>query len=136
MNAVEKLEAAIAKLEALHEASTKPTGAAHWYQGRERKRDERHTEVYSGPDERTPGSQEIVNFAEPEDAELVVVLHRTIEPQLAILRASIEAVQDWLDPDSRIGWEPQDGPHPNGPAFAAVLALADAILGVSDADVG
>lgn len=83
---MERLEAAIAKLAKLREDSTQPTGASAWYQGRERKRYERAVEVYSGPDESTPGSCDIVQFYNPADAELVVTLHRTIDTQLAFLR--------------------------------------------------
>lgn len=128
MNAVEKLEAAIGKLEEHGRGYEIING---WL-----------VEASEGCTCAGGGSE--VGYAheggcgyQPLSSDpLVVTAYRSIEPQLAILRASIQAVHDWLDPDSRIGWEPQDGPHPNGPAFAAVLALADAILGVSDADVG
>lgn len=125
MNAVEKLEAAIAKLEELREASTKPTGAASWYQGQDRKRYEGSREVYSGPDENAPGSQDIVRFAEPEDAELVVVLYRTIDAQLAVMLEARSVYLKWgISGDVALM------------KYGHAYALADAILGVSDADVG
>lgn len=112
MNAVEKLEAAITKLEAEH-ASAEP---GVW--------------ALDSAQLDQPGFMFAPRVCagcgrncalEPEDAALIVTLHRTIEPQLVTLRAALG--------DS-------GGSHDEPGAFESALKLADAILGVSDADVG
>jgi hypothetical protein len=65
------------------------------------------------------------------DAALIVTLHRTIDAQLGILSSALSDIAAWTDPNSDVGWEPGDGPTPNGPSFAAKLALARAINGVT-----
>lgn len=119
MNPTEKLEAAIAKLELLREGSTQPTGGVAWYQGRDSRRYEWATEVYTGPDENAPGSADVITVFNPFDAELIVTLHRTIDVQLDLLHAAADMKLvyrpngDGWD-STRFGW--------------AVLALANAIL--------
>lgn len=72
--------------------------------------------------------QIIAQAANGSIADLIVTLHRTIDAQLAILRNGIGRIGAWVDPDSQVGWEPQDGPVPPD-AYSTYLALADAILG-------
>jgi len=115
MNAVERLQAAIEKLEALKAASTQPTDGNAWIQGRLTHRYEGVGDVYTGPNENTPGSADIVTYIQPEDAELIVTLHRTIDAQIRVLE---EGKREWY----RSSTYPTDVAH-------AAIALADAILG-------
>jgi hypothetical protein len=105
MNAVEKLEAAITKLETL-KADAKP---GPWTIAPPHNID---------VDWRCIDSHGGVCLADATvaDAELIVTLHRTIDAQLAILRAALAIERVW--------------PIENG--GANVVALADAILGGSD----
>lgn len=84
MNAADTIQAAIAKLERLKAESTQPTGGTSWVQGNDRKPLETRGEIYSGP--LSDISSDITSWISPADAELIVTLHATIEPQLAILR--------------------------------------------------
>lgn len=114
MNPVERLQAAIEKLETLKAESTEPTGGRDsWLQGSIRRPFEDDGEVYSGPVE-VRVSSDIITHIQAEDARLIVTLHRTIDAQLAILRSAFG--------DS-------SGSHDEPNAFRLALALADAILG-------
>ena len=116
MNAVERIQAAIDKLNAERDASTPPTDGPAWIQGRADHRFERTSEVYTGPDSDTDGSADVVSNSEPADAALIVTLHRAIDAQLAILTDFLNALTQMARP-----WEP--------PVGNPTMALADAILG-------
>lgn len=112
MSAVERVEAAIAKLEDLRGAAAPGVWVA-WREGlpgRER----------FGVETGAEGADVVWRAARAADAELVEVLHRTIDAQLAILRDNLTRYGDKLED----GWLPTIG----GP-LANVLALVDAILG-------
>lgn len=108
----DRVRAAIAKLERLRDAATQPTDGNAWIQGRSSRRYENPTEVFSGPNENTPGSADIVTYIREEDAELIATLHRTIEPVLEVLRSAIH----FADHDTLFSDAPE-------------LLLADAING-------
>lgn len=62
---------------------------------------------------------------DPDEAQLIVTLHRTIDAQLAILRDALKVwdnVRDEGSPDHLVR-------HVEGYMSGTVLALADAILG-------
>lgn len=105
MNAVETLGAAIHKLETLKAAGTE---GEWWMNPIER------GEVFIEGDP-AAGEYPLAEVHEHADAELIVTLHRTIDAQLAILRAA-------LDDFERYGSKPSK-------FFENDLALADAILG-------
>ena len=116
MNAVEKLEAAIGKLETLKAEST----PGPWLLTIARQ----NTHAIYG---REPG-REVVgstpNYGglwHSEDGELIVTLHRTIDAVLTILRATVESVPIWFG-DGATEAEVVD-------EIDRELALADAILG-------
>lgn len=110
MNALERLEAAIAKLEA-ERASAEP---GVW--------------AIDSAQLDQPGFMFAPRVCagcgrncalEPEDAALIVTLHRTIEPQLALLRYGLQQEQ------ARVKYPG----YWYSPVDPGVLALADAILG-------
>lgn len=104
MNAKEKLEAAITKLEDLKAASTPgPWDVAQHYSF------DSDAISYGGD---APGVFATFSEAIEEDAELIVTLHRTIDAQLAILLSCTHLRG-----------------FPATPTERDVLALADAILG-------
>ena len=75
------------------------------------------------------GVHEIADFMHAENAELIVTLHRTIDAQLAILRAGRTAATLWAqarDYADLSGWAQE--------AFALAEPLADAILGIESGD--
>ena len=121
MNAVETIQAAIEKLERLKAKSTPSPWTAMEYDsnpgdqgvpiigGGEIGSMEGHLTAYT----MTLGSEEQSVI----DAELIVVLHRTIDAQLVILRAEHEFAD-------RYGWPPNPFQE-----RLNVLALAVAILG-------
>jgi hypothetical protein len=113
VNAVERLEAAITKLETLRAESTPGRWVAE-------------DESFNGPyvrawfDNEFNGNTGIAGTRHGmPDADLIVTLHRTIDAQLAILRAA-------RDDFERFGRKPSK-------FFENDVALADAILGGSDA---
>lgn len=111
MNAVEKLEAAIAVLQRRREVSTPgPWGV------------DGDGLIY--PDRLSVGDRlkDIGEFVRIEDAWLTETLHRTIDAQLAILRDDLKFIRE----RRAIGW-----PLAELQSWASreVLALADAILG-------
>lgn len=119
MNAAETIQAAIDKLEALRDNS----GAWDW------RRRHQHGEYgesigswenlhgyYDNPDE-VVNTKTVAQNILPEDAELIVTLHRTIDAQLAILRGYIGTAEYW----DKVRGTPAD--------LMAVLDLAGAILG-------
>lgn len=128
MSAVERLQAAIDKLERQRHDSA-GRGAHAWAAHSTTDKPSGHDAAIRGvgfPDDFFDG---VADVYDPADAELIVTLHRTIDAQLAILRDGIARVHSWTDPDSQVGYEPHlDGPYPPG-ADATYLALADAILG-------
>ena len=72
----------------------------------------------------------IVDDTFPYNASLIVVLHRTIDAQLAILSAGLKSIEAWVDPDSEAGYESWDGEYPpNAPT--TYLGLARAINGTT-----
>lgn len=116
MTPVERLQAAIDKLERLKAKSTQPTGGRDsWLQGSIRRPFEDDGEVYSGPVE-VRVSSDIITHIQAEDAQLIVTLHRTIDAQLAILRDVLEAANIERNWDTLV-------------YTLNALALADAILG-------
>jgi hypothetical protein len=88
MNAVETIQTAIDKLTALKSKSTQPTDGTNWVRGRDEKRYESSRDVYTGPNEDTAGSADIIFGIDPVDASLIVTLHRTIDAQLDFLRTA------------------------------------------------
>jgi hypothetical protein len=117
---VERIEAAIAKLETLKAEST----PGPWRLARA----QHVTHAIYGE---KPG-QEVIGSTprygglwSADDGELIVTLHRTIDAQLAILRAVVESVPIWVE---------NDGPMTDAELVDNLLfelALADAILGES-----
>lgn len=110
MTPVERLHAAIDKLEALRTAS----GTEPWTWGTGR---DLGASVRSEQFGYRFSTGYVGNRSSRNDAELIVTLHRTIDAQLAILRSELDFV-------ARCGWPTQPFPE-----RLAVLALADAILG-------
>lgn len=115
MTPVERLEAAIKRLEQLRDAATpKPWHAQE---------DDLTNEVDVWHDQEWRSHVANVGVAgEPRviaDAELVATLHRTIDAQLAILRDSAERYSGRVSAD----WVPIS------PSAINALALADAVLG-------
>ena len=113
MSPVERLQAAIEKLEQLRTAS--PVGP--WEADGSSDRSRQHgydTEIRATAlgDGLFDG---IAIVFDSDDAELIVTLHRTIDAQLAILRAAVAEIEEnrWMVVE----------------AAYEVLALADAILG-------
>lgn len=80
MNAVERLEAAIAKLETLKAKST----GGEWITDR--------SGLHSISEEYTYGSVHVGRLEDGEDESLIVTLHRTIDAQLAILYRGLTSV--------------------------------------------
>ena len=126
MNAVERIEAAITKLEALKSESIQglwrsaELSGSHWL-------------VFAATDGSGGGESVAAITSNDGDnessreptAELIVTLHRTIDAQLAILRAVVESVPIWVE---------NDGPMTDAELVDNLLfelALADAILGES-----
>jgi hypothetical protein len=74
------------------------------------------------------GGRQVLGLIGPGDADRILMLHRTIDAQIAVLMAGLDRVERWLSPDSEFGFDPDlDG---DGSAAAPeALALADAILG-------
>lgn len=121
---VGRLNAAIEKLETLKAEST-PGPWHHWPEAGA-------VEIYSSwrdPEDRPSSETVIVSSVRPRlgwghdiyepdepNAELIVVLHRTVDAQLAILRAAQLEHTDAMTPIEKPYWD-------------AALALADAILG-------
>lgn len=105
-NAVERLEAAIDKLETLKQESFDGPWVAN------------HPFSYSWiTGARYAGMQsKIADRVRKPDAELIVTLHRTIDAQLAILRDNLERYS--RNPDK----------EPVAPTGKNAVALADAIL--------
>ena len=114
MSAVAEIQAAIDKLTKLRDESTQPTDGNAWIQGRSTHRYESTGDVYTGPDENTHGSADIVAYIQPEDAALIVTLHATIDAQMAILAAALK-------------WK--SGFFPGSIAYASALDLARSING-------
>lgn len=107
MTAAERLQAAIEKLE--READTySPRPWTAWRQGAPGR------QRFGIEDAR---AEDVATVREADDAELMVTLSRTIEPQLAILR---EVRDRYAVLES---WEPKS------PTAINALRLADAILG-------
>lgn len=93
MSAAKTIAAAIEKLEKLRAESTQPTGGTSWIQGNDRKPHETSGEIYTGPLSDVSG--DVASWIAPADAALIVALHRSIDPQLEILR---DAARAWADP--------------------------------------
>jgi hypothetical protein len=102
VSAVERLEAAIAKLEAMRD-ERQYTEQNGWL-------------VEPNPDDRPSFDEPPEPFMPITNDELIVVLHRTIDAQLAILRAALIEHTDFMTEIEK-------------PYWTAALALADAILG-------
>lgn len=118
MSEVERLEAAIEKLEALKAEST-PAPWHYWTNDLTGDVDLWHDqEVRSHI--ATVGQHEQPRVY--SDAELIVTLHRTIDAQLAILRTQLESYSKF-PPASEPGYVPKS------PNAQNALALADSILG-------
>lgn len=114
MSAVERLEAAIAKLETQKAEST----PGEW---NARQAFNIDGEVV-GHDINTATAYELgCTFTPNSDAELIVTLHRTIDAQLAFLRAAVESVPIWIEDGATEAEVVED--------LERELALADAILG-------
>jgi hypothetical protein len=109
VNAVERLEAAIAKLEVLREAAR----GGPWSAWHSESPDGNSAVEAPTHDEDNPW---LVVAGEAPDVDLIVTLHRTIEPQLAILRTAAASHHEWRI-DSALG------------AHVDAYAIADAILG-------
>lgn len=119
MNAIERIQAAIEKLEAL---KAQATGGEWWKSG---------LEVFAGPG-LSADYLVVENARLRADAELIVTLHRTIDAQLAVLRSGLE----WL-----YEFELEAPTYADGRSMSATrlfkvtsqgratFALADAILG-------
>ena len=128
MNPVEKLQAAIEKLERLRAATEPVRHDSEWvvdYQVGETMRFITVLDSHNGGYDGLIVAEQITSEAR---AQLIVTLHRTIDAQLAILRSSIawfeRAEQDW----------PFAATHPGlaeatQKVLSVELALADAILG-------
>ena len=125
MTAIETIRAAIVKLEWLKAESTSGPWLVEEIPETGECRLIREFKFFVGPQIEVvaPGGMLA------QDAKLIVTLHNTIDVQLAILHDALDDIARWLDPDSEYGWEPQDGPTPNGQRFANMLALARAING-------
>ena len=106
MTVVERLEGAIAKLEQL-KADSLP---GPWFITYER---ERWPRVWGNSDGQD--ADQVAKTHHRGDADLIVTLHRTIDAQLAILKAAREDF-------AKFGRKPSE-------FFDNDLALADAILG-------
>lgn len=104
MNAVERLEAAITKLETLKAEAT----PGPWDMDPESYWTDPPADSEFGP----------IQIERPEDGRLILALHRTIDAQLAILRTAVE--------DYRV-YARQPSKHL--PSDVVIVALADAILG-------
>ena len=114
MNAVERLEAAIEKLETLKVASDDNPAPAVW---RVSPHGEWGVDIVSRYPSDEKDNEVIAERVYTPDADLIVTLHRTIDAQLAILRILHAAWQIW-------------GITEHGRRMKVnVVALADAILG-------
>lgn len=111
MNAVEKLEAAIAKLEELRDQSSLGPWCAWKLRGNTGRMTYGIEDAYG---------EDIAVIRSSPESELIEILHRTVDAQLAILRHALGLLRD--------GYYVAAAP--------TEIALADAILGVSDADIG
>jgi hypothetical protein len=134
MNAVERLEAAIVKLEQLNAEST--PGPWQWWNLERADRGwtgngpTLETVARDDLDPECAKAGVIVAWGhdawgldvEPADADLIVTLHRTIDAQLAILRTALVIVT----PEPGFLHSYDAGP---GSQVGNALALADAILG-------
>lgn len=108
MTAVERLQAAIEKLESMREEAP-PGPWEHWPSQSSRR-------LYSGLDLDHPISAEEVLRADSKySTQLIEVLHRTIDAQLLMLRTVLDAANIERNWDTLVYTE-------------ATLALADAIL--------
>ena len=113
MNAVERIEAAIERLEARRDASTR----GRW---------EFSLDPFSESVAYVIGSSEAYELASDlieEDADLIVTLHRTIDAQLAILREAHRFATHRYAALFTFPYIPSDW---------NAVALADAILGAPD----
>lgn len=118
MNPVEKLQAAIERLEELRADSApgawttyRDEGSLGWY-------------VNSSEHGRVLSTGYVGNNDSKSHADLIVTLHSTIPALLAILRDIAERYRKF-PPASEPGWEPK------APSTVNALALATAILGES-----
>ena len=123
MTPVERLHAAISKLERLREVSTKGEWDAYTVPGT--RREAGYVAVGIGESELRVARYEGGFF----DADLIVTLHRTIDAQLAILRRGINVITDWQDEGSTFGYDPSIDPEYPKFMDSTYLALADSILG-------
>lgn len=111
MTPVEKLEAAIAKLEKQRADSNDDSRQARWNVAGTFRNSSEILSSYSGEDD----GEVIASGVYTPDAHLMVTLHRTIDAQLALLKLSVTYIDGWLKGGLELGRE--------------VVALADAILG-------
>lgn len=131
MTPAEKIQAAIEKLETLKAESTGPNP---WIIDRDFPHIVMHPDKpgnsWDGQVVADTGTDELGLPITPADARAIVTLHRTIDAQLAILRAGLHKVKVWTNPYE---WKEQDGLAPPD-GWSTYLALASAILG-GDRDV-
>lgn len=118
MSAVERLQAAIDKLEALRAESTQ----GEW--GFESVPETGESRIYAEADGFAFMAATTVTFypvpggMKPSDADLIATLHRTIDAQLAILRTALDVVE-----------ETEEGAIRASALGMSALGLAHAILG-------
>lgn len=113
MAPVEKLQAAIEKLETKRAASS--SQIEFWKQY-----NPLYGERYGASDER---GENVARFDRFADADLFETLHRTIDAQVTILQACVESVPIWVEDGATEAEVTED--------LERELALADAILGES-----
>ncbi len=113
MSAVERLQAAIEKLEALKRASDD----GPWTIGDE---SPTHADLFVVACE--GGNGDVTDYIDRGNAYLIVTLYRTLDAQLAILRDSAERYSKF-PPAREPDWQPK------APSTVNALALADAING-------
>jgi len=118
MNAVEKLEAAIGKLEAAKRYA--PDGP--WSVETRSRQFMGGAGGYIETSLVAAHGEPLMTEAYANTAALIVTLHRTIDAQLVILRTA--------------KYRRVHMPRGSGIPISDELALAEAILGVSDADIG
>lgn len=117
MNPVERLQAAIEKLERLRDESDPIRPDSAWVTDYDVTEDARRILVLDSHNGGYDGST-VAEVTSEGRAQLIVTLHRTIDAQLAILWAAQIETTDVMTAIEKPYWE-------------AALALADAILGAS-----